>query len=328
MDDVAGVDRPLAAGRGRVGHHEGAGRRVDPERQHLLGGRAVLLEPHQAARGHLPGGPVVDREATRAQGLHARLEAREEPVEQQGAVDRPAPGGLAEARHQGGDRGREVGPRPARVDADSHRHPRVAGPEAVGLAEDAAELAERPAAEPDPGDQRSVLLHHEIVRPLQADRPVAEAGELLGSVGHGEAHDRRQPPDMGRCEPRGPEADGQEERSTGRRGPRPAGPPASGGLLVGHGQADLRRPRGQPGADRVVRRADPREPLLPGEERHRLAAAPSTGSGVASSKVAWRARTAVSSCSSATVQVIRTSDVEIISMFTPALLRAPNIRAA
>jgi len=54
----------------------------------------------------------------------------------------------------------------------------------------------------------------------------------------------------------------------------------------------------------------------------------SSSSGRSRANAAWRARTAVVTWSSAIMQVIRTSLVEIISMFTPASARAPNIRAA
>ena len=58
------------------------------------------------------------------------------------------------------------------------------------------------------------------------------------------------------------------------------------------------------------------------------AAPASIGSGRSSSKASCRARRAVSRSSSAIMQVIRTSDVEIISMLTPASASVPNIRAA
>ena len=70
-----------------------------------------------------------------------------------------------------------------------------------------------------------------------------------------------------------------------------------------------------------------RVPLLAGQERpggHRRqpAAAASITSGRSSSNAAWSARSAVSRSSSAMIVVIRISEVEIISMFTPALARA------
>ena len=92
-------------------------------------------------------------------------------------------------------------------------------------------------------------------------------------------------------------------------------------------------PRGQPAADDVVRRADDGEPLMAADVRRRLghrhpAAAASIVSGRSSSNAWWSARTAVSRASSAMIVVIRISDVEIISMLTPASARVLNIRAA
>ena len=344
MDHVAGVDRALAARHGRVGHDEGTGRRVEAERAHVLGLGAVALEPDDPAGRDLACRPVVHREAPGAQRLHARLQAREEAVEQQGPLDRPATARLREARHCRRDVGREVRARPAGVDPDPDHDARVVGPEAVGLAQDAAELAERATAQPGHGFGRDakgpvrlvglgrVRLDHEVVRPLQADGADPEARDLLGRVGHRQAGHGGQAPGVAGREPGGPEADGEEQGRARRGRPGAPGPAAAGSLLVGNGKADLGRAGVEPRADRVVRRPDPLEPFLPREERrHRLAAAPgsvSTGSAVASSKAAWSARTAASRSCSAIVQVIRTSDVEIISMLTPASDRVPNIRAA
>ena len=59
------------------------------------------------------------------------------------------------------------------------------------------------------------------------------------------------------------------------------------------------------------------------------AAAPaSTASGRSSSKASCSARRAVSRSASAIMHVIRTSEVEIISMLTPASASVPNMRAA
>src|SRR5439155_22344879 len=95
----------------------------------------------------------------------------------------------------------------------------------------------------------------------------------------------------------------------------------------------LRSPLGQPAAHDVVGRADDGEAFLAGDEgghdgAAQPAAATSTVSGRSSSNAACRARSAVSSSSSAIMQVIRTSEVEIISMFTPASASVPNMRAA
>ena len=136
-----------------------------------------------------------------------------------------------------------------------------------------------------------------------------------------------------------PEPERHQQRRVGRRDPDPMIPPPTRSLLVGDHEADLRRPGGQPVAHDVIRGTDAREVLTPGEERrhrgriaHPAAAAPasmaSTVSGRSSSKASCSARSAVSRSASAIMQVIRTSDVEIISMLTPASASVPNMRAA
>ena len=125
----------------------------------------------------------------------------------------------------------------------------------------------------------------------------------------------------------------KQQRVARRRDPGPALAPATRGLLVGDRQADLRGSGGQPAAHDVVGRADDGELFLAGEEPgHGAAAQPaaatSIGSGRSSSNASCSARSAVSSSSSAIMQVIRTSEVEIISMFTPASASVPNMRAA
>ena len=169
--------------------------------------------------------------------------------------------------------------------------------------------------------------------------PGGQPGGRLGRLGHRQRRDGRQPPDLGGRQPGRPEPERHQQRRIGRRDPDPTVAPPTRRLLVGDQEADLRRPGGQPVAHDVIRGTDAREVLTPGEERrhrgriaHPAAAAPasmaSTVSGRSSSKASCSARSAVSRSASAIMQVIRTSDVEIISMLTPASASVPNMRAA
>ena len=193
-----------------------------------------------------------------------------------------------------------------------------------------------PAELADAGRRRR-RLDDEVVRPLQADRR-RRAG--------------RRPPrprrpsraTRPRREPPGPVG----RRARSGRNPSESSSAAPGGAT--HVRPSRPRPAvcssatarqtsgvpvGQPAADDVVRRADDGEALASGPgtasratSTAQPAAATSTGSGRSSSKAAWSARSAVSSSSSAMMQVIRISEVEIISMLTPASASVPNIRAA
>ena len=163
--------------------------------------------------------------------------------------------------------------------------------------------------------------------------PAGKPGDRLGRFGHRERDERGEAPDPRRLEPGRTEPERQQQGGAGRSGPRPILAPATCGLFVRDGEADLGRPVGQPAAHDVVGRADDGE-VFPAREEvgHGWAAQPaaatSIGSGRSSSNASCSARSAVSSSSSAIMQVIRTSEVEIISMFTPASASVPNIRAA
>ncbi len=183
---------------------------------------------------------------------------------------------------------------------------------------------------PDRPARRTRSLGH-LRRICPSERPAS----VLGRLGHRERRHGRELPRAGRVQPGRPEPEREQDRGAARRDPRPPVAPAPGRLLVGDREADLGRALGEPVADDVVRRADDGESLRPGEESvhgvvrsRQPAAATSTASGRSSSKASWSARRAVSSSSSAMMQVIRTSDVEIISMLTPASASVPNIRAA
>ena len=110
-------------------------------------------------------------------------------------------------------------------------------------------------------------LDDEVVRPLEADRTVRQAPDLLGRVGHRQRDDRSKPPGPVRGEPGRPEADRAQEAGSRRGLPAAAVPAPAGGLLVGDGQADLGRALGEPRPDDVVRRPDAIEALLAADER-------------------------------------------------------------
>ena len=231
----------------------------------------MTLAPHAAARRQLPGDPVADVETAGAERLHACLEPRQEAVEQKGEADRSPVRCVAEARHRRREVDREVGGGPVGVDADSHHDLRRLRSEPVRLSEDAAELADRAAPEAGPLLPWQIVLDHEIVRPLEADRPVAQPGGVLGGVRHREADRCCQPPRVLGGKPRRAKAEREEQRAPGRCDPGPARAAAPRGLLVGHGEADLRGARRKPRPDNVLGGVDLREALLAGDEgRHRL----------------------------------------------------------
>jgi len=179
--------------------------------------------------------------ATGPECLDPCLEAREEAVEQEDRVDRAPAGGRAEARHRRRQVDREAVGGPVRVEPDPDDDARRGGPESDGLAEDATQLADDATPEPGPG--------------------------MLRRIGHREAHGGGQAPGVLGCEPRRAEAEREEQRAPGRRDPGSARAATACGLLIGEREAYLRGARFQPLADHVLGRRDPREALLPGEER-------------------------------------------------------------
>ena len=134
--------------------------------------------------------------------------------------------------------------------------------------------------------------------------------------------------------------DREQQRGAGRRLPLAALPASPRGLVAGDGDRHLGCRRLQPFADDALRGVDRVEVLEPAGERaarrglldgslgRAQVPASSAGSGRASSKTLCSADAAACSWSAATMQVIRMSDVEIMSMLMPASARAPNIRAA
>ena len=257
------------------------------------------LEPHVPARGELPDRPVAHVEAAEPERLDPCLEAREEAVEQEDRVDRASPGGGPEARHRRREVGREAVGGPVRVEPDPHDDARGGGPEPVGFAQDAAELADGTA----PGAGARILRRSSSItrsfghlrRMAWSRRPAASsAASAIARLTvaarrqacPGTSHVGRKPSERSSAPP-------------GGASPGPAHPPAARGLLVGERQADLRGARVQPRADHVLGRGDPGEALLPGEEwchgrpvSRPVPASPrrpSSASGTSSSNAAWSA---------------------------------------
>ena len=140
----------------------------------------------------------------------------------------------------------------------------------------------RPAARPPPRPRRP--------SPGRRPRPAATADRAARYVGR--------------------EAERQQQRGAARRHPGSTRSPATGGLLVGDGQAHLGGSRDQPGSDDVVGRGDRPEPLVSREKRDArrrhapvfdappvpacVRPRPAARLGSSSAKALCRARTAVS----------------------------------
>ncbi len=266
VDDLPGQDGPLAAGRRRILDDEPAAGDVHAERADDRRAAVRRLEPDRPAVRQLAVDPVGDVEPPRlAMGDRAGLEPGRERLEEQGAVDRPAAGGLAQAGHGRRQLGREVGRRPVGVQADPDDRAGVVRAEADRLTKNARQLAH----------VAGLRLDHEVVGPLQADRAVLQPGDFLGRVGHRQGDDRGQKPgvrsieDAGaptrhralRPRPRRPRSPG---RSRTRAAPRTESPGGSGGSPL---ETVLQAPR-RPGSS-----------LAPGRPRHRTDRATRVGSG-------------------------------------------------
>ena len=205
--------------------------------------------------------------------------------------------------------------------------------EAVGLAEDAGRACGRPPSARARRDDQ-------VVRPLEADRARRAARPPSRPRRPSPATTiARQPPDaLGRAaRPAGTRATAAARVRAARPSVRPSRPrPAVCSSATARQTSGV--PVGQPAADDVVRRADDgrsaRGAARNGDRRRvtgRRRAARRRVDRLRSLELERRraARAAaVSRSASAMMQVIRTSEVEIISMLTPASASVPNIRAA
>ena len=275
--DAAGRGRARAARRSRCRRP-----RRRPSRTSRPAARACTIVPFVSWRAlHSSAGNVA---------LAQRRDGALEPLEED--VQRRPRGRRFDRRDRVSDviesassAGKSVA-RPVDVDADADhraRHRRV--PEAVRLAEHAGELAHVAAARG---------RRDEVVRPLEPDRAGAERRGDLRRLGHGERHDRAEPPGVAELEPARPEADGDQQRRARRRRPGAAVPAAALRLHVGDRDADLGRAVAQPARDDVVRRADDVEPL----EARQPARAPVDGSPMrASARARQPARGSAASAS-------------------------------
>ncbi len=195
--------------------------------------------------------------------------------------------------------------------------------------------------------------------PDLAQAPVADGHDVIGplegqAVGSRRAQQGRRPRSSmasaataasrqacGQRQPGGPEAGRDQQRAPRRR--QPAAPQAApaGRLLVGDGEADL-RPDRRPArrARRPAWKSTRAKPLQAGRcglgdmravgaRAGQASAAQASGvSGSSRRKVRCTARAAASSWSSAMMQVMRISEVEIMLMLMPSSASAPNIWAA
>src|SRR5205814_1588512 len=102
---------------GTRAHEQRPAHGVDVDRADCLAAAVRELEGNVAPGRDLATGPFVAVEPARAKSRHPRLEAREERLEERGAIDRPVAGKLTEARHPGGELHRERDGTPVDVDA-------------------------------------------------------------------------------------------------------------------------------------------------------------------------------------------------------------------
>ena len=326
-DDRAAGRRPRSGPR----RPERARDRVDADRPDRLAGAVGRSRSHDPAGRHLAVRPAGARRSGPPRSASTRgLEPLEERVEQRVAVDRPAarPPRAARSSCRRGPAGTSAAAQSALMPIPTTTRG-SARPEAVGLAEDARPSLRSRSPSPSPrrrGRSATSGGPSPAGSPATASAASAIASDAIAAsrqTRSGASQSGRNPSDSSSAAPGGATQ-------------RPTVAAATGGLLVGDREADLRRPVGQPAADDVVRRADARRTARGGRGTASLArlrsagrrAPASTGSGRSSSKASCSARSAVSRSASAIMQVIRTSEVEIISMLTPASASVPNIRAA
>ena len=327
VGDLADEDRPFAAGSRVVRDEEGAGDRVDARGPDGLG-TIRALEADRAAGRDLASGPARPRRTTRrggrrpgprdARGMRRaarrrRPDARRPPRAARSSTAARAGGNAAAAQSV-------LMPRPTTTRGSALPSPSVSPRTPAELAQTVGRL----------GD--------EVVRPLQADRAGGETRRRLRGVGHGQRRDRGEPPGARpvRARPAGTRATAAAPRrpvrpTTGRRdrGPRSARRRPRGRPRPSHRPASRARRRWSSRRGRTARGGRGTGRRSSSVPRHPAAAAPaSTASGRSSSNASCSARSAVSRSASAIMQVIRTSEVEIISMLTPASASVPNIRAA
>ena len=198
-------------------------------------------------------------------------------------------------------------------------------------ATDSASASTPPTLRRRPSRRATMSLGH-----LRASRSAPGPQHVRGCLEHGHGAHGRQSPGLRGRQARGAQTGRDEQRAPRRCQPGPAEASSTGGLLVGHRQADLCLPVGQPGAHHVLRRCHPREALQAGDGHCRpqgraaqgSAAQASAASGSSRRNVRCTARAAASSSSSAMMQVMRISEVEIMLMLMPSSASAPNICAA
>ena len=255
-------------------------------------------------------------------------------IEQRVPVDGPATRQLPEAGHRGRQLRGEARAGQSALTPDAHDRARDPVPVDGRLAQHPGDLAQ----------QAVRTVRHDVVGPLEPQRAVTQACHILGCVEHRQGHGRSQPPGMTGRQPdaagtrprRGaPRPDGADHvrprrprpRSAHRR-PRPptsASPASSQPRTTRLGRGDARE--ALESRDEAVTARPPRRWRRP-TRSYPARAAGSSRLGLLQLEGRVERRAASSTWSSAMMQVMRISEVEIISMLTPASASAPNIRAA
>src|SRR6266550_6179174 len=140
------MNEPLAGRQIRVGDDETARLDVDTERSNGASVAAGQLDRDIAPCRDLARGPAGAIELPSAELLDFRLDAREECLQEQRGADCSPTRELVKARHPRLELSRKGTPMPAGVEAKPDHDARIGRTEAIGLAEDAGELAQRPGA--------------------------------------------------------------------------------------------------------------------------------------------------------------------------------------
>ena len=244
--DLADDDGPLAVGAAGVLDDQGAAGGIDAEGADDLGSsRPGRSGPR---RGRSSAGARSSRRRRSGRRAAPRCGPRAGPGTRRAARRGRSAGRATASRSEvivsARSGGKSAGG-PVRVDADADDDPRVVRARGRRSRRGRRPACARPSASAGgaSGTAEPDGLDDEVVRPLQADRPVGQPGDLLGGIGHRQRDRGGQPPGRGPASASRPEAERQQQRGAGRRDPRPAVAAATGGLLVGDGQADLRRAR-------------------------------------------------------------------------------------
>ena len=256
MADLADHDRAAAVGGRRVLDEQRARDRVDPEGPHRLA-RAVRADQVRRPGRSSPGGPPSRPRRSGPRGAprrRSRSRSTNASARASRSTGRPPAASRSDVIVVGEVR-RERGGRPVGVDAHPDDDPRVVRAQAVGLAEDPGQLAERRRRPPR---RRGRWATSGGPSPPGSPATASAASAIASEATAASRQTRsgRQP--VGRNP-----SESSSAAPGGATHVRPVAA-AAGRLLVGDREADLGRAVGQPGADDVVGRADLGEPLRRG----------------------------------------------------------------